>query len=139
MLKLSDHCASEWNENDECKCDGVVYYGTWKSIMEKNFKQKKVTGSIPCTSTEFGNFLQGTIKSCYCKENKLVSQLRLEQQNKHALLKQEYLLKIQAAKDGKPIQNTTSQEYHWVVLGIGIGFFILSIILILSILICKRK
>ena len=56
-------------EGENCKCNGRIYFGTWKSIMinvkqDYAFKDSKRVGK--CTNTQFGVEKRGYKRKCYC-------------------------------------------------------------------------
>jgi hypothetical protein len=50
------------NENEKCKCNGIVSYGA-----NGKFNEKDSNSSIDCTNKVFGDPISGTVKKCYCK------------------------------------------------------------------------
>ena len=74
MITEADKCATEWDEDDTCKCSGNVYFGTWGSIMlepEQKMVEKKVDQEIKCSRQAFGDDpLPEMKKECYCEKTK---------------------------------------------------------------------
>lgn len=72
-LKPTDMCAEEGADYDGCACTGIVYFGTWKSMMldeEPRYQKIRVKGAVKCSTLIFGDPVPGEKKSCYCKGKK---------------------------------------------------------------------
>ena len=66
-IKQSHKCA---DENEYCKCDGIVYFGNPGSLQQLkniNYKSKELTDGIICSTKMFGGDpLPGNTKTCLC-------------------------------------------------------------------------
>jgi len=58
------------DEHGQCPCNGQVRYGfSWDGIFTS---WRKVTGSIGCNNSVFGDPIPGKVKACYCRKNRCV-------------------------------------------------------------------
>ena len=68
------------NENQDCKCNGRVFYGrkkaadnseitTFKDLLSWNYEHAPSQTSVGCNNIQFKDVAVGTLKQCFCERD----------------------------------------------------------------------
>jgi hypothetical protein len=126
-----EHCA---DENDECICQGTVYYGLkdcpfdkvpidFMEMQEFGFSSRTVEGSIGCNSFEFSDPHHGSKKQCFCEADQTPQVKRCSMQDGNCKCKNGNIYYGLVESEGKsPISFDEMMEagnfaYKWDVNG----------------------